>query len=243
MWHYTICGFFIFGLNFMLFGFGLQTSIAAGLASFVTQLQVFFGILACFLVLGEKPTWFQNVGLLVSFIGVYFLQMSSSAADFPLEGVGFLMAACISVGIGVALSKKYKVGGTLEDITWFAVTSAVLMLFACLVFEGPGETVDQLIHISPIGFCGALFGAVIGTVWGNYLWLRVMTRNQASSVFPFFLLIPIFSNLFSHIFLAERLSELQVMAGLTIITGLLFSQGIHQHVPLVIGWVKQRVTS
>lgn len=243
LWKYAVCGFFLYGLYLILFGFGLQSAIGAGLSAFVCQLQVFFGILCCFLILGEKPTWFQNVGILISFVGVYFLKASSSSAEFPLFGVSLLIASCLCYGIGLALSKKYKVGGSLEDITWLSMAAAGPLFLACLVFEGPLESVDLIINMSPTAIFCVVFAVIASTIWATYLWLSLLQRNPASFVMPFFLLIPVFSNILSNVILGEVLTGIQMISGLVIIMGLVFAQGFHQHIPFLIYWFKKRVTS
>src|SRR3990167_8291484 len=72
LWLYSLCGFFIFSLYYIVLNLGLK-QVGANVTSFIVQLQVFFGILAFYFILGEKPTWVQSIGIFISFIGVYFL--------------------------------------------------------------------------------------------------------------------------------------------------------------------------
>lgn len=242
LWKYAICGFFLYGLYLILFGFGLQSDISAGLSAFVCQLQVICTIVCCFFLLGERPTWYQNIGILVSSVGVYFLKASTSSVDFPLFGVALLIGSCLSYGIGIALSKKYKIGGSLEDVTWCAMAAAGPLLLACFVFDGPLETIDNITNMSSTALFCVLFAVVASTIWATYLWLSLLQRNSASSVVPFFLLTAVFSNIFSNMILGESLTSLQMVSGSIIIMGLVFTQGVHQHIPSVVYWVKQKVT-
>lgn len=241
VWKYGVCGFFISALYLILFGLGLKTAIGAGLSSFVIQLQVFFAILCCFLILGEKPTWYQIVGIFISFLGVYFMKAASSVTEFPVAGVLLLVGACLSYGIGIAFSKKYKVGGSLADITWMSVTAVVPLLFTCLIMEGPVGTVDIIVHIPMIALICILYATVISTIWGTSLWLSLLQRAPAPVVLPFSLLIPVFSNILSNVTLGETLSGFQMVAGCIIILGVMFAQGLHQYIPSFTYWIRKKI--
>lgn len=241
LWQYSLCGFFLAGLYLILFGFGLKTDIGAGISAFIVQMQVFFVILCCYLILGEKPSWFQVIGIIISFMGVYLLKASSSSSELPVLGILLLVGSCLSYGIGIALSKKFKMGQSLEDITWISMTASVPLLMACLVFEGPLQTVDIITNISSIAIFCVLFAVLASTIWATYLWLSLLQRTPASSVATFMLLLPIFSNIISTIVLGETLTSFQMVAGSVIISGVMFAQGFHQRVPILVAWVKKRI--
>src|SRR3990167_6955305 len=50
LWKYILSGFFLSGLYLILFGFGLKI-IGAAMSSFFLQMQIFFTVLCCFLIL------------------------------------------------------------------------------------------------------------------------------------------------------------------------------------------------
>jgi len=235
---YFLCGFFWSALYITLFGYGIQTSIGAGISAFFMQLQVFFSILCCFLILGEKPTGYQTLGLLLSFAGVYMLTTTSLPAEIPLLGAGLLVASCLSFGLGLALSKKFQVGGTMGDVTWISMTAAVPLFFACMLFEGPLQTYDVIINMPSIALFCVLFATVASTIWATYLWFRLLGRAPASAVTPFMLLLPVASNVISYFILGETLSNQQFVSGAIIIGGVMLAQGIHLHVPVFANWLK-----
>lgn len=241
LWKYALSGFFLSGLYLILFGFGLKTDIGAGISSFFIQMQVFFTILCCFFILGEKPSWFQIIGILISFAGVYFLKASSAPSEFPLFGITLLIASCLSFGIGIALTKKYKIGVNMADVTWFSISAAVPLLFACLIFEGPIQTVEIIVNMSSMAMFCVLFAVLASTLWATYLWLSLLQRAPVSSVASFMLLLPIFSIIIANVVLGETLTTLQMLSGGVIITGVMFTQGIFQRIPLIVYWVKNRV--
>jgi O-acetylserine/cysteine efflux transporter len=243
LWKYFLIGFFLIALYLTLFGLGLKSDIGAGLSAFFLQAQVLFVILCCFLMLGEKPTWFQVVGLFISFGGVYLLTATSDPSDVPFFGVVFLLAACASFGIGVAFSKKYKIGESMSDITWLSMTATIPLLFSCFLFEGPLQTFENVVHLSPTALFCVVFATLLSTIWATYLWLNLLQKFPASSVAPFMLLFPLFSNILSHIIMGENLTMIQMVSGFVITLGVMFAQGLHKRIPKLIYWVKNRVES
>lgn len=243
LWKYFFCGFFLLSVYFLLLGFGLKSDLGAGLSSFFLQTQVLFGMLCCFLILGEKPTLSQMIGLFIAFIGVYLLKASSSPEQVPLEGILFLLASCASFGIGVALLKKYKLGGNMSDVTWLSMAASVPLLIATLGVEGPVETFTNIIHMSFSVILCLIFTTIFSTIWATYLWFRLLQKAPATAVTSFMLLLPLFSIILAYVFRGENVTLIQMIAGGFIILGVMFAQGFHQRSPLFISWIKRRRTS
>jgi len=243
LWKYFIAGFFLIALYLTLFGFGLKSEIGVGLSAFFLQAQVLFVILCCFLILGEKPAWFQCVGLFISFGGVYLLTTTSDPSDVPILGVVFLLMACVSFGIGVAFSKKYNIGESMADITWLSMVATLPLFLICIFFEGPVQTFDMVVHLSPMAIFCVIFAALLSTIWATYLWLALLQKAPASSVAPFMLLLPVFSNILSYMIMGETLTVIQMVSGFVIVLGVMFAQGLHQRLPILLYWIKNRVVS
>ncbi|MBX9785824.1 MAG: EamA family transporter [Alphaproteobacteria bacterium] len=224
---YCLCGFFLFAVYPFFLGLGLQSSLGAGMTSFFLQTQVFFVILCGVFFLREKPTWYQLVGVFISFVGVYFMKAFSSALEAPLLGIVLLLASGLFLGIGVVLSKKYQLGKNLADVVWLSAASTGPLLLACFIAEGPQVTFENIIHISPTVFLCLMFTSLFSIIWATYLWLTLLQRVSIMAATPFMLLVPIFVNIFSILFLGEKLSLLQIGSGFVIILGVIFAQGFY----------------
>jgi O-acetylserine/cysteine efflux transporter len=235
---YCLCGFFLFAIYPFFLGAGLQSSLGAGMTSFFLQTQVFFVILCGVFFLKEKPTWYQLIGILISFVGIYFMKASSTALEVPLLGVLFLLASGLFLGMGVVLSKKYRLGTNLADVVWLSAVSVGPLLFACFIAEGPQVTFENIIQMSPTVFLCLTFTSLFSIIWATYLWFILIQRVSITTTAPFMLLVPIFVNILSILFLGEKLSLLQIGSGLIIILGVIFAQGFY--VPLWMMGLKLR---
>lgn len=235
---FCLCGFFLFAIYPFFLGAGLQSSLGAGMTSFFLQTQVFFVVLCGVFLLKEKPTWYQLIGILISFVGIYFMKVSSTAIEVPLLGVLFLLASGLFFGMGVVLSKKYKIGTNLADVIWLSTSSLIPLLLICCIFEGPQVTFENIIHITPTVFLCLTFTSLFSIIWATYLWLTLLQRVSITAVAPFMLLLPIFVSVLSILFLGEKLSLSQIGSGLIIVIGVIFAQGIYA--PLLMVGLKLR---
>jgi O-acetylserine/cysteine efflux transporter len=139
----------------------------------------------------------------------------------------FLLVSGLFFGIGIVLSKKYKLGENLADVIWLSFASLGPLLLACFIAEGPQVTFDNIIHISPIVLLCLTFTSLFSIIWATYLWLTLLQRVSITATTPFMLLVPIFVNILSILFLGEKLSLSQIGSGLIIVIGVIFAQGIY----------------
>jgi len=111
----------------------------------------------------------------------------------------------------VLLSKFFPAGSVSVLMVYsglFGIVAAPVFLF-----------IDpSAVHV-PFGIGLALFG--VGLLGGTAIWfyLYALAREDASTVVPFFQLIPIFNLLFGFLILGEVLSARQITLGALIITG------------------------
>ena len=95
------------------------------------------------------------------------------------------------------------------------------LLLACLIFEGPSESINQIINITWPAFFAAVYGAIGITLVTVCLWTKLLLRAPASSVLPFTLLMPLFAIIFSKVILEETLTFHQMIAGFIILLGVM----------------------
>lgn len=228
IWRHAFCGFFMVALYLTLFGYGLQTDISANLSAFMLQFQVFFVILWCYILLDEKPSLSQTLGIAIACIGVFLLHNHSSSTELPLLGMVLLIASCASIGLGIALSKKYRLGNSMEDIVWLSALAAPPLLIASFSFDGVAGTFDGIINVSPIALSCVAFATLASTLMGAYLWLNLIQRHSAATITPFMLLVPIFSSIIAYFAFGEELNMQQILSGFTIVIGVIFAQGLHR---------------
>jgi drug/metabolite transporter (DMT)-like permease len=210
------CLYFLLESNALL----LTTSTQAGVISASVPVLVTLG---AFLFLSEKIGKGTIVGLVLSVAGVIVLTLSQradSSASNPVLGnmmeVGAMIFAAANMLIIKKLSGRYN--------PW---TLTAMQTFAGLIFFFPGIislfTIDSTLWTNELILILLFLGILVSLgAFGLYNW--GMSRISASKASTFINLIPLMAIVTGWIILGERLTGLQSMAALIIITGVLLSQ-------------------
>ena len=184
-----------YGLSIGVLQFGLlfvaiKLGMPAGLSSLVMQLQAFFTIGLAVAFLGEKPGVAQLAGAVVAFagIGIIGLERLEGAALLPLL---MTIAAAFFWGVGNIVTKKAGRIDMLAFVVWSSLVPPVPLLFASLLFEGPGAIGTALENVTWLGGGSLLFIVYASTLFGYGVWSMLLSHYPANLVAPFTLLVPI----------------------------------------------------
>ncbi|AIL13123.1 hypothetical protein IM40_05765 [Candidatus Paracaedimonas acanthamoebae] len=221
LWRYLVAGFFWNILNFLFIGFGFKSGVGAGIASFLIQTNVFFGVFFCYLFLRENVHILEIAGMFIAFYGVYLLTQNGShiLQGSTMIGIISILFSAVCWGIGFMLLKKMKIGATMADTVWLSVVSAPSLFALLLMLEGPQKTMFEFSHLNPLSLACALYVGFASTICASYLWLNLAHRVSSSQQAPFMLLLPIFTCVFSAVFMQEMLTLSQLFAGVIILIG------------------------
>lgn len=215
----VIYGLVMFGLQFSLLFLGMYAGMPPGLASILTQVQVFLSILFAAIVLKEIPTSWQMIGGCISFcgIGVVALHLDHHAT---LAGFLLIIAGAATWGIGNLITKKISHVNMLSLIVWGSFVACFPLTLLSLLIEGPQKIMYTFNHLSWMGVLSVAYIVYASTWIGYGVWNYLICRYHVSVVVPFTLLVPIVAILSSVIFLHEPFQGWKLMAGLLVITGL-----------------------
>lgn len=225
-WHYMLAGLFWNAFNFIFLNLGWQLGVGVAISSFVIQTNVFFSIIICALMLNERPNIYQIFGMIIASTGVTLLASTSNSMEEQdwLIGIGVMLLASISWGIGFAFIKKFRIGSSMTDITWLSFYSSLPLLAITLVFDGPTIMYDQLMSLSLKGMFCILFAVIASTIVASRMWLYLTNKYHSSYLVPYLLLIPIFAIIIAKIMTNEVLTTVQLSSGALILAGVFVSQ-------------------
>jgi O-acetylserine/cysteine efflux transporter len=190
--------------------------IDASTAALLVQLEVPFGLLLAWIILGEKISLKQVIGMLVAFIGAVFIVGEPKLAD-DLIYVFMVIGGAFTWAVGQIMIKKLGNIGGFKLISGVAMFAAPQLYIASFLLEK-----DQLIQIqtASAGAWGAvIYLGLIMTALAYALWYRLLGLYTVNQVMPFLLLLPVTSVIGGIFFLDETLTIKIATGGCLAIVG------------------------
>jgi O-acetylserine/cysteine efflux transporter len=205
-----------FGLLFT----GMAAGMPPGLSSLVLQAQAPFTLVFAVLLLKERLTRQQVLGMAIALAGIALIALDLGATS-PLGAFLLLIGAAAAWGVSNVVMRHAAPPDTLRFMVWVSAL-AVLPLFALsTVMEGPHQAWDALWHVTWPAVGAVLFIGLVATVAGFGIWGYLIRTYSASTIAPFSLLVPVFGMASAALFTDEQLTPLRITAAALIIAGVL----------------------
>ncbi|OZG74198.1 hypothetical protein BTA51_04050 [Hahella sp. CCB-MM4] len=202
----------------LLFG-GMSLGVGAGVSSLLLQAQVFFTVILCLLVLGEKVSFIQWLGIFMGGAGLWLFAVNDGSVGSWTGSVLILLAAFCWAISNLIMKRMGKVE-LLGFMVWVCAIPPIPLLVLSYVFESP-DIAGTLTRLSLTGWGTILYVSFISTLLAYALWGMLLSRYAAIQVTPFALLIPVVGILVSSLWLGERLSIIQMGGAALTLLGLL----------------------
>jgi len=203
---------------------GMAAGLPTGLASLVLQASGPFTLVLGALLLSERVSRLQWVGIAVAIAGMALVGWSrAQAASF----VPFLLVLLGALGwaFGNLSSRLAKPPNPLHLTMWMSVVVPLPMLALSLIFEGPAQIGAALAgSLAPAAlpaWLGLLYTCLIATVVGSGMWTWLLARHPAGVVAPFSMLVPVVGILTAALALGEWPNWLEWLGGAIVVSGVL----------------------
>ena len=212
-------GLTLFTGQFILQFFGIAGGMPPGLASIVVQTQALFTIIFAALLLRERPTARQTIGLALGLMGLAVIALTVDAGLTP-AGVGLTLGSAISWAVGNLLLKRLPPVPTLELMVWLSLVPPVPALALALALDGPSGIAHAVTGVSWRGLAAVLYLGVVATVLAYAIWGDLLRRYPAAAVTPFALLVPFVAAAGSALAFGERFGPLRLGGMALVLLGL-----------------------
>lgn len=205
---------FTFGfMHFSLLFVGTRYT-DAGTAAIVVQLGTPFAMIMAAIVLQEKLSFMQIIGIVISLSGVFFLAGSPSSAS--MLAMVLLLTSAIGWALTNIIVKCSTPIGPLIMAGWLSFLSIPLVALASAIFEtGQFAAIE---HTSWRGWLGVLYSAIGSSIIAYSLWYWLLKNYPVNKIMPYSLLSPVFAVLFGALFLGDSLN-IWKMSGASLIVG------------------------
>lgn len=212
----------------LLFIHGINWTTASNTAVIMAMTPVFIALLSS-LLKHERLHWAAWLGIWVSFIGFY-LVITGQVGTFQfswqtLRGDLIIFAGNICWAFYTVFSKPFL--DKISPLKLTAITMSIGTLFYlpfCL---------REVIHlrmkeVSSQAWASLLYSALFALVISYVIWYASVKRVGNSKTAIYGNITPVFAMLFAYLFIAERITLLQVAGVLIIIGGVYLTRSGHQ---------------
>jgi drug/metabolite transporter (DMT)-like permease len=211
-------------VQFIFLFIAMDIGMPTGLASLVLQASAPFTVLLGALLLRERISLRQGVGIAIAVLGLAVIAVSRAQVAAVLPVLLTLVGA-LGWAFGNLASRLAAAPNPLHLTLWMSVVPPVPLLLMSWAWEGPAAGWDALrAVVTPAGLPGvAAIGyiAVLSTVVGSGLWVGLMRRYPAGVVAPYSLLVPVVGIALAATVLGERPSVVELVAAAVIVGGVL----------------------
>ena len=206
------------------------SGIDASTAALLIQLEVPFAILLAAVVLGDKLTIRQGVGVSLAFCGAILIVGEPKLAN-NMRYVLMVIGGGFAWSLGQIMIKMMGVSGGFSLISSVAVFAAPQLFIASYLLED--NQIDQIITASPAAWAAVVYLGLVMTALGYAMWYRLLGLYDVNMVMPFLLLLPVASVVGGYLFLDEILTTKIAMGGLLALAGVaIITLRIKQSTPI-----------
>lgn len=226
IWWFPIPKTFLIKLIFIsLIGCTIQYSLTfsglniidASSAVLLVQCEVPFGVLIAFLLLKEKPSIKNLVGLFIAFIGVIILSGTPNLQGKYL-GVFLVLAGAFTWSLAQVFAKPIseKLNGIVIT-AWLGILAGPQLILASQLFEG--NVVNNIRSANSQAWFIVIYLGLIMNALGYSIWYYVLGRYPVNKILPVMLLLPLAGVITAFILLGERPDVKVLFGGIVILFG------------------------
>lgn len=202
-------------LQYSLTFHGLR-GIDASTAALLVQLEVPFGLLLAWLLLGERISVKQGLGVVIAFAGAVLIVGEPRLAG-DLIYAFLVIGGAFTWAVGQVMIKKLGNIGGFRLISSVALFATPQLYIASFLLED-----DQLVQVATASFeawAAVVYLGLVMTALGYALWYRLLGHYNVNQVMPFLLLLPVTSVFGGIFFLGESLTLKIALGGCLAIIG------------------------
>ena len=190
--------------------------IDASTAALLVQLEVPFGLLMAWLVLGDRITLKQGCGIAIAFAGAMLI-IGEPKLSGDLIYAFMVIGGAFTWAVGQIMIKKLGNLGGFRLISGISLFAAPQLFIASFILER--DQVSQIETASIGAWAAVAYLGLIMTALAYAIWYRLLGHYSVNQVMPFLLLLPVTSVFGGIFFLGESLTVKIAAGGCLAIAG------------------------
>lgn len=213
-----VLGGCLFLAPYLLYLLGLEAGVPAGVASILGQSHVVFVAPVAWLLLREKPTKRSLLAAALGFAGLVTI-VAPRSLGLSTYGAILVVLSTLVWSIGNVLMRRVPPAATLSLVPWMCAVPAIPMIAYCAWTTGLGTVASKFADSGVRAWGPVLYLALVSTTAAYEIWGRLLSRNSANSLTPFFLLSPCIAVVLAALLTAERFSPQRIAGVLLVLSG------------------------
>ncbi|WP_075182075.1 DMT family transporter [Pantoea sp. 1.19] len=206
---------FTFGfMHFSLLFVGTRYT-DAGTSAILVQLGTPFSMILAMLVLKEKLSLQQIVGILLSLTGVMVISGSPTIPHWWV--LCLLLTSAAGWAISNMIVKKSPPIKPLTMSAWVSCLAIPIVGAASLLLEQ--DQWSALQHASWRGWFAILYSAIGSSILAYSLWYGLIRKYTVNMLMPWSLLTPVLAVLFGILVLGDSLNQFKLIGAALVVTG------------------------
>ena len=190
----------------------------AYITGFLQSTGPIYTVILAYIFLNEKINVYKIAGIVIAFIGVYFM-INPQEGNFFGNMLILSSAICYSIGGIIAKDLLNRGHNPLQIITFSSIfgTAFLIPLTTAEIFAK-----ESFINYESMKYI--LFLAFFTTFLAYQLWYKAMEKMEVSKLSFFTYLIPLFSLLSAHMIFREEIEITTLIAGFIAVIGVAIAQ-------------------
>jgi O-acetylserine/cysteine efflux transporter len=178
-----------------------------------------FSIVVAALVLRERPTRRQLIGIAIGMLGLALVVVGHSQAA-PWLPLVVTLAAALAWAIGNVLARRAQASSGLSLVVWSGLIVPLPALGLSLIVDSPPVVWQALTSLSWVAVLSTVYTAVFASLIGYGIWNSLLARYPTSAVVPFTLLVPVVGILAAWLVQGEVPAPTEFIGGAIMLAGL-----------------------
>ncbi len=209
---------FLFGGQFVFLFFAMQAGLPPGLSSVLVQLHGPLTAMIAALVLRERATKGQWLGIALALAGVLVIARSVEGTASVIA-VGIALLSALSWAVGNLFLREGRGTSILALTAWGSLLALPPLLLASALSDGVAATLAPILAPTWRGWLVLLY-TVVPVMWlGYWIWGTLLRSYPAAKVGPVSLLVPCCALAFSAAILGEPIGGLRLVGVAIVLSG------------------------
>ncbi len=212
-------GMFLFVGQFLSLFFAMANGMPPGLASVLVHIQAFFTVGVAVVVLKDRPTPRQIVGMVLAFAGLAAIA-TTVGGELTVFAFALTLFGAMSWAIGNVILKRLGDVDMLPLMVWLSIVPPLPALLLSAAVDGDSGLADAVGNASWLGIASVIYLGTISTVFAYAVWGRLLKTYPTAVVAPFALLAPCTGALASALIFGESFGPVRGGGMALIVLGL-----------------------